>query len=251
MGQVFRARGPANGGVVALKVIRPALLDEPHRRRFAHEARALLKIRHPHLPDVSDIGEVDERQYIAMRYIDGPTLADRLRASPPLTIPEIVRIIAEVAAGLDALRRAGIVHRDVKPANILLDSERGAVLTDLGLAKHRDFSSITAPGSVLGTLHYLAPETIRGEEPRFPGDVYALGCVTYECLAGRPPFIGSRLAVGMGHLEDEPDDPCARRTDAPPLLGTVVRGALEKDPDARPPTATAFARMLIVATGRG
>jgi serine/threonine protein kinase len=247
MGKVFRAAGP-DGSVVALKVLKGALAhDAAHARRFAREARAAREIDHRHLVGVLDAGEAGGRSYLAMRYVAGRSLADRIRSDGALPVAEAIRIVAEVASGLDALHRAGMVHRDVKPSNILLDEDRGAVLTDFGLAKRRDYSALTRPGQLLGTLDYIAPEQLRGDEPGAAADVYALGGVTFECLAGRPPFAGrSTFALGMAHLEDEPPDPCADRDDAPRELGGVVRQALAKDPAQRPATATAFARMLIV-----
>ena len=144
------------------------------------------------------------------------------------------------------------MHRDVKPSNILLDAERGALLTDFGLAKSRDYSMLTAPGQMLGTLDYIAPEMLRGSEPGPSADLYALGCVVYECLAGTPPFGGrSMFEVGMAHLGDVPADPCAERDDAPPELSERALAALAKHPADRPPTATAYADMLIAATRSG
>jgi serine/threonine-protein kinase len=248
MGQVFRA-AHEDGSLVALKVLKGVLLeDHAHARRFAREARAAREIEHRHLVEVLDAGEVGGRGYLAMRYVAGRSLADQIRDRGALPVDEAVRIVAEVASGLDALHRARMVHRDVKPSNILLDEERGAVLTDFGLVKGRDYSALTRPGQLLGTLDYIAPELLRGDEPGPAGDVYALGGVAFECFAGRPPFAGrSGFALGMAHLDEEPPDPCAGREDTAPGLGDVIRLALEKDPAKRPETATAYARMLIVA----
>ena len=146
--------------------------------------------------------------------------------------------MAEIASALDALHAAGLVHRDVKPSNILLDEERGALLTDFGLAKRRDYSMLTAPGQMLGTLDYIAPEMLRGEEPGPSADLYALGCVVFECLAGKPPFGGlSMFEVGMAHLGDVPPDPCAERGDAPPdaQRGRAARARQGARASARPP----------------
>ena len=154
-----------------------------------------------------------------MRFVAGKSLDDRIREHGPLPLEDTTRIVAEIASALDALHAAGLVHRDVKPSNILLDAERGALLTDFGLAKSRDYSMLTAPGQMLGTLDYIAPEMLRGYEPGPSSDLYALGCVVYECLAGMPPFGGrSMFEVGMAHLGDTPADPCAERDDAPPEL---------------------------------
>jgi eukaryotic-like serine/threonine-protein kinase len=248
MGMVFRAAGD-DGRVVALKVLRDELVaDEAFRRRLAREARAAAEVRHPNLVPVLDVGEADGRVYLAVGYVEGRSLAERLAADGPLGVPELVRLAAEVGDGLEALHGRGIVHRDVKPANILLATDGTAVLGDFGLAKNRAWTVLTRPGQVLGTLAYLAPERIRGEPAGPLSDLYALGCVLYECLAGAPPFAGRGvLRVGMAHLEEEPGDPAAGRADVPPALAWTVRQALAKDPARRPPSPAALARMLRLA----
>jgi serine/threonine protein kinase len=248
MGIVFRAIRD-DGAVVALKVIKPGLVADEHTaRRFAREARAAAEVTHRHLIDVLDTGVVDATSYLAMRYVPGRSLDDRIREHGPLSVEATTRVVAEIASALDALHAAGLIHRDVKPSNILLDDERGALLTDFGLAKRRDYSMLTAPGQMLGTLDYIAPEMLRGADPGPSADLYALGCVVFECLAGTPPFGGrSMFEVGMAHLSDPPPDPCAERSDAPPGLANFVLQALAKEPEERPPTATAYARMLLVA----
>jgi eukaryotic-like serine/threonine-protein kinase len=194
------------------------------------------------------VGEADGRLYLAVRYVDGRSLAERLAAGGPLEVPELVRLAADVGAGLDALHRRGIVHRDVKPANLLLAADGTAVVGDFGLAKNRAWTVLTRPGQVLGTLDYLAPELIRGEPASPMSDLYALGCVLYECLSGAPPFAGRGvLRIGMAHLEEAPGDPAAGRADVSPALSWTVRQSLAKDPAMRPPGAGTLARMLRLA----
>jgi serine/threonine protein kinase len=143
------------------------------------------------------------------------------------------------------------VHRDVKASNVLLDQDGSAALTDFGLAKRDDWSRLTKMGQVMGTVDYIAPELLRGEKATPASDLYALGCVAYEMLAGHPPFEGGMFEVGMAHLEKEPADPAAGRPDVPPGLGRAVLLALAKDPQRRPPTATAFANLVsAAASGR-
>ncbi len=252
MGIVFRAIRE-DGAVVALKVLKPGLVADPNAaRRFAREARAAGEVDHPHLIDVIEAGDVDGTGFLAMRYVPGRSLDDRIRDQGPLPLEDTTRIVAEIASALDALHAAGLVHRDVKPSNILLDAERGALLTDFGLAKRRDYSMLTAPGQMLGTLDYIAPELLRGSEPGPSADLYALGCVVFECLAGTPPFGGrSMFEVGMAHLGDQPADPCAERDDGSPELSRLVLSALAKQPEQRPPTATAYAQLLIAAARSG
>jgi serine/threonine protein kinase len=249
MGVVFRARRVADGAAVALKVMRADLAsDERHRRRFRREARAAAEVRHPHLVGLIETGEADGHWFIAMRLVDGMTLRQRIGAQGPLAVADLVQLALEVAAGLEALHDAGIVHRDVKPSNILIDSRGSAALADFGLARADRYSAITEPGQVLGTLDYIAPELIRGEEPSPASDLYGLGCVLFEGLTGAPPFGGrSFFEVGMGHLEDQPPDPRARRPELPRAVAETVLAALAKDPGERPPTASAFARELAVS----
>jgi serine/threonine protein kinase len=252
MGIVFRAIHE-DGGVVALKVLKPGLVtDSNAARRFAREARAVGEVDHPHLIGLIDTGDVEGIGYLAMHYVPGKSLDDRIQAQGPLPVEDTMRIASEIASALDALHAAGLVHRDVKPSNILLDAERGALLTDFGLAKSRDYSMLTAPGQMLGTLDYIAPEMLKGSEPGASADLYAFGCVVFECLAGTPPFGGlSMFEVGMAHLGDTPPDPLADRDDAPPGLSDAVLVALAKEPEDRPPSATAYAEMLIAATRSG
>jgi serine/threonine-protein kinase len=182
--------------------------------------------------------------------VDGPTLEERLEEECLLPVPDAVRIVAQVAAGLDALHRAGIVHRDVKPSNVMLDAEGDAALTDFGLAKGRAYTVLTSPGQVLGTLDYLAPEIVLGQAATPASDIYALGSVAFECAAGRAPFADrSLLEITGALLSEEPSDPCAERSDAPKDLGWAIVQALAKDPEKRPPTATAYAHILALAAG--
>ena len=249
MGIVFRARNVDDGRTVALKVLRDELNhDDAYKRRLAREARAAAEVDHPNLARVLEVGEAGRRSYLVVRYVAGRSLAERLQAEGPLALPGLLRLAAEVGAGLDALHERGLVHRDVKPANIMLAADGSAVLGDFGLAKGLAYTMLTKPGQVLGTLDYLAPELIRGEPAGPMSDLYAFGCVIFECIAGAPPFAGrGLLRIGIAHLQEEPGDPGSARADLPPAVSWTVRQALAKDPSRRPPTATAFTRMLRLA----
>jgi serine/threonine protein kinase len=253
MGIVFRARHDGDGRTVALKVLRDELgASDEFRRRLAREARAAAEVDHPNLAPVLELGEAEGRLYLVVRYVDGRSLDERLRFDGPLPVAELVRLAADVGAGLDALHRRGIVHRDVKPANILLAADGTAVLSDFGLAKGLAYTVLTKPGQVLGTLNYLAPEVLRKEPAGPMSDLYALGCVLFECLAGKPPFAGrGLLQVGMAHLEELPGDPAAGRDDVPEAVSWTIRQALSKNPARRPPGAGALARMLRLAAAEG
>jgi serine/threonine protein kinase len=248
MGIVFRATRE-DGGEVALKVLREELAgDETFRRRFDHEARSASLVRSPHLVPVLEAGEAGGRYYLASEFVSGRTLEERVRENGPLPLEDVTRIAAEVAAALDALHEAGIVHRDVKASNVLLQGDVTAMLTDFGLAKGEAYTVLTKPGQVMGTLDYLAPELIRGDEATPGSDVYALGCLVYECLTGTTPFGGrSVFQIGLAHLDEDPPDPCGARADCPPGLGAAVLRALAKDPTERPPTAAAYAGDLAAA----
>jgi serine/threonine-protein kinase len=253
MGLVFRASRTADGHEVALKVLKIELAgDLMFQHRFRQEARAASEVHDPHLVPIIEADQADGRHYLAVDYVPGGSLGDRLEQSKTLGGVEAARVVSEVAAGLDALHAAGIVHRDIKPQNILFAHDGRAMLTDFGLAKGPAYTVLTKPGQVMGTLDYLAPELIRGEPATTLTDVYALGCLAYECVAGKAPFADKSLfEVGLAHLEEQPADPCADRPELPPELGTAVLTALEKDPSRRPQSAGTFAVLLRTALEGG
>ena len=249
IGVVFRATAD-DGSVVALKILKRQLsMDDVYRRRFAREARVARDVRHRHLVPILDLGEARGYHYLAVEYVDGGSLRDRLDADGPLAVDRTIELAAQVASAIDALHAQGIVHRDVKPANVMLDRRGQAAVTDFGLAKGRAYTVLTTPGQVMGTLDYIAPELIRGEQAGPPGDVYALGCLVYECLAGAAPF-GDRhvLDVVHAHLEGTAPDLSAQRPDVPLALAEVVESAMAKLPEQRPRTGTAFAHLLRAAS---
>jgi serine/threonine protein kinase len=251
MGHVYRAVGP-QGEAVALKVVKADLAkDETFRRRFDREASIAARVKHPHVVPVLDTGEQDGIPYLAQQFIGGGSLQDKLQSEGSLDLATTLRLLQEVASGLDTLHESGLVHRDVKPGNILLDEAGTAFITDFGLAKDRQASGLTRPGQALGSMDYMAPEQIRGEEVSGQSDVYALGCVVCECLRGRPPFADREgMRVLWAHLQEDPPDPTEGRHDVPPDLSWAVLRALEKDPEKRPPTATAYAAMVQTAAGK-
>lgn len=247
VGKVFAARD-AEGRRVALKLLRSELAeDRVMVARFEREARLAHGLGTPHVVPILELGRSEGIEFLAMPYYAGGSLALRLRLLGPLSVDETVDLAAQLGRGLDALHARGVLHRDVKPSNVLLDGEGTAALTDFGLARGPDSTRLTAEGQLLGTPHYLAPELIEGREATRASDIYALGCVLYECLAGEPPFAGRGAAeIGFAHLTEPPPDPRTRRAELSDGLAQAVLTALEKDPAARPTTATALARMLMI-----
>jgi serine/threonine protein kinase len=245
MGRVYRALG-RDGEFVALKLIREDLgNDEVFRRRFDREARVSQRITNPHVVPILGSGEHNGMPYLLQRFIRGGSLEQMLDREVRLELAVALRMCTEVADGLDALFAGGLVHRDVKPANVLLELDGSALITDFGLAKDSQGTNLTRAGQALGSLDYMAPEQIRAEPVGASTDVYALGCVVFHCLCGAPPFSASKgMRVLWAQLQDEPPDPCAELAGAPAELGPAVLCALQKDPAARPQSAGEYARLL-------
>ena len=248
MGFVYRATGP-NGVVVALKLVKAELAkDSVFRRRFEREAATAARVGHPNVVPVLDTGEDDGIPYMAQEFIGGGSLEDRIKRDERLDLDFTLDVCTQVGEGLDAMHAHGLIHRDVKPGNILLDGEGKAYITDFGLMKDREASVLTRPGQALGSMDYMAPEQIRGEEVTAQTDVYALGCVMCECLSGKPPFADRQgMRILWAHLQEDPPDPCAERNDVPADVSWAILRALEKEPEKRPPTATAYAHGVRLA----
>ena len=245
VGVVFAATSD-RGERLAVKLLRPELAQEGvARARFEREARLARELSTRHVVPILELGESEGLTYLVMPYYPGGSLATRLRALGCLDVREARDLASQLGRGLDALHGQRIIHRDVKPSNVLLAGEGTAALTDFGLARAAESTRLTAEGQILGTPHYLAPELIEGQEATRASDVYALGCVLYECLTGEPPFGHRRLAeIGFAHLTEDPRDPRTLRPELPAAIGHALLTALAKDPAARPTTATALARML-------
>ena len=212
MGVVYRAEHPRLGATIALKVMNPELAtNELFRERFVREARAAAAIKHPNIIPIYDAGEWKGDLYIALRYIEGDDLRTLIRKNGALTQHQAYVIGQQIAGALDAAHRSGLIHRDVKPGNILVepgpdpDSAPIAYLSDLGLTKHVDsHSGVTGSGELLGTIDYIAPEQISGLRVDGRADVYSLACVLFECLTGTVPYVReNQAAVLWAHLHDE------------------------------------------------
>jgi serine/threonine-protein kinase len=256
MGDVWRATDLTLGRTVAVKVLLPNLsADSGFSARFLAESRMLAAVHHPGVVQVYDRGECDlpegaHATYLVMEFVDGEPLSTRLAREGRLPAAEAMRIVAEAARALEAVHAGGIVHRDVKPSNLLLRPDGSVVLLDFGVARSAAVTSVTATNAaVLGTALYMAPEQARRETVSPATDVYALGAVAYHTLAGHPPFMGDNaVSVAMMHLDTPPPDLPA---DVPPAARAVVLRALAKDPADRYPSGTALASAALSAVGAG
>ena len=248
MGIVFEGTQDA-GEPVALKVVTTELSqDEVFLRRFRREVKAAQKIEHPNVVPVLDDGVEGGLPYLVQRLIPGGSLADRVAAGA-LQLETAVRLLAGAAAGIDALHQAGLVHRDIKPANILLEGDTPYV-SDFGLAKDSQASNLTRPGQALGSLDYMSPEQIRGEDVSPATDIYSLGCVVFECLTGTPPFGGRpSMRVLFAHLQELPPDISGLVPSISAATAKAVNRALEKEAEDRPPSASAYLQSIARAAG--
>jgi serine/threonine protein kinase len=260
MGAVYEAVQMSLDRRVALKVIaREFSADEHFRDRFRREARAGAAIEHPNILPVYEAGELpDGLLYLALRFVDGPDLRTLLNDQGPLSVEDTVTILTQVGNALDAAHEHGLVHRDVKPANVLLTRHgQGwhAFLADFGLAKpHAEVSEHTVAGEMLGTVDYMAPEQVEGAPVDGRADVYSFGCMLYRCLTGEPPYKReTREATLLAHVNAPLPVPSRVVADLPEPLDIAVARALAKDPAARAVSAGALMRwasqQLGLATG--
>ena len=224
---------------VAIKVLHPHLAgDDGFRVRFRREAVAAARLAHPHIVTTYDTGRDSDVAYIVMELVEGTTLARLLKAEGPLPLPKAVDIAVQVADALACAHTHGVIHRDVKPANILLRSDGHVKVADFGIAKAGAGNDLTRTGVVMGTAKYLSPEQVSGSPADACSDVYALGIVLYEMLCGAPPFVGdTELSTAVARLTAAPESLRERRADIPRSLEAVALRSLARDPGARFRTA--------------
>jgi streptogramin lyase/predicted Ser/Thr protein kinase len=250
MGVVYRATQLALDRTVALKVIAPGLIeDDSMRNRFVRESKVAASIDHPNVIPIYYAGEEGGIAYIAMRYVAGDDLRSLVRREGRLEPRRAARLVAQIGQALDAAHAAGLVHRDVKPANVLLGPDEHVYLTDFGLTKHAlSIGGATKPGHWVGTLDYVAPEQIRGERVDARADIYALGCVLYYALTGHIPFEREGDEAKLwAHLSEDPPKPSERVPRLPSEIDDVVARAMAKSPDDRFPSAGDLGRAAIAA----
>jgi serine/threonine protein kinase len=246
MSSVYKAHDTLLERHVALKILHEQYTgDDDFVERFKREARSVAQLQHPNIVTVIDRGEESGRQYIVFEYIDGENLKECVVRKGRLDVDEALEIAIEVARGLSFAHEHGLVHRDVKPQNVLLNGDGRAKVTDFGIARTVEVDGMTQTGTVLGTSNYIAPEQASGQRVDAHSDVYSLGTVLYELLAGDVPFPGeSFVAVAMKHVHEPPPNLLDARSDVPVRVAAAVDRALEKDPEQRFPTMAAFADEL-------
>ena len=261
MGEVYSARDTRLDRTVAIKILPEHLSEKPEAHaRFEREARAISSLNHPNICQLYDVGEQNGVRYIVMEYLQGETLADRLKKGP-LPLEQLTHVGAEIGDGLQSAHRNGIVHRDLKPGNIML-TKGGAKVLDFGLAKAGAVAGsahdlmvtlsspalsdpLTAEGSLVGTFQYMAPEQVEGKEATASSDIFSFGSVLYEMATGKRAFEGkSQISVASSILEKDPPPVVTIIPTAPPALDHVIRGCLAKDSDARWHSAGDVAREL-------
>ncbi|MFT4128371.1 MAG: serine/threonine-protein kinase, partial [Gordonia sp. (in: high G+C Gram-positive bacteria)] len=244
MGEVYLATDNRRGREVALKLLPPQYADDAlFRERFLRESRTAARINSPHVIPIHDWGEIDGRLFLDMRVVDGQDLR-HLLAGGPLPPAAAVGIVAQIAQALDAAHADGLIHRDVKPDNVLVDPNGFVYLVDFGLAQAAGDTRLTETGLAVGSFGYMAPERFgAGDQPGPAADIYALACVLYECLTGRPPFTATHIQALIG----------AHLTQPPPLLhlpvDAVIARGMAKDPAGRFPTAGTLAAAAAAALG--
>ncbi|HEX6777044.1 MAG TPA: protein kinase, partial [Ktedonobacterales bacterium] len=255
MGQVYRARDPRLDREVAIKVLSATLAQEPgYSVRFQREAKAAAKLNHPNIVPVFDVGEQGGLMYLVMPLIPGGTLREYLAQRGALPLNEAVSIIEQVAGALQQAHERGMIHRDVKPANILMSAEGRALLTDFGIVRvaqsNESATPLTRIGAFVGSPEYAAPEMVTGQSADHRVDIYALGIMLYQMLTGRLPFVGSNaMALLVQRVQQEAPAPRSINPAISPAVEAVIMKAMAKTPAARYQSATELVQALKAAAG--
>ncbi|RAV10830.1 serine/threonine protein kinase, partial [Mycobacterium colombiense] len=234
MGDVYEAEDTVRERIVALKLMSRTLSNDPvFRSRMQREARTAGRLHEPHVVPIHDFGEIDGQLYVDMRLIDGKDLASMLKRYGPISPPRAIAIVRQIGSALDAAHAAGILHRDVKPENILVSADDFAYLVDFGIASATSDEKLTQFGTTVGTAKYMAPERFGDSDVTHKADIYALTCVLYECLTGSPPYTGDQLSVMGAHVHQPIPRPSAARPSIPAAFDGVIARGMAKDPAER------------------
>jgi eukaryotic-like serine/threonine-protein kinase len=249
MARVYRGTDQVLDRTVAIKVLADRYAeDDNFVTRFRREAQAAAALSHPNVVAVFDTGDDDAAHYIVMEYVEGRTLGEVLKVQGPFDADRASAIAEDVATALQAAHERGLVHRDVKPGNVMIDTEGRVKVMDFGIARAAANDTLTQTGTILGTAAYLSPEQARGDSVDARSDIYSLGCVLFEMVAGRPPFTGdSPVSLAFRHVNEDPQPPSVYRPGVPPQVEAVIMRALEKDPGQRYQSAEEFRRALAAA----
>ena len=235
MAVVYQAHDTALDRQVAVKLLRDEYIDNPDFiRQFQREAKAVAKLNHQNIVNIYDFGKSDDLMYLVMEYVDGCTLKELIAKNGPLPMQQILDYSIQLCYGMAQAHSHNIVHKDIKPHNIMIDHNHIAKITDFGIAQAINHLTMTHSNGVLGSAHYFSPEQARGEQVEFESDIYSLGIVLYEMLTGKVPFTGDNpVSVALKHMQDKPPSLRVARRDVPLELELVVLRALEKNPANR------------------
>ena len=252
MSLVYKAKDKFLNRLVTVKVLRSVYTsDDDFVHRFHREARAVASLSHPNIVNIHDIGQQDEIHYLVMEYIDGNNLKNFMQKNKEMCFREVANIIGQICDALQHAHDNNIVHRDVKPHNILITNDSRVKLTDFGIAIETTSGTITNDDMVMGSVHYISPEQVKGEVATFSSDIYSLGVILYEMLTGKLPFTGDTpIAVALKHVQEEPERPFKINPSIPEELEQVVMKAMEKDPQKRYESAKKLKEELEAAVAK-
>ena len=230
MGNVYKAKHLEMERMVAIKVLPPALSTNQFQERFNAEALAISKLEHQNIVSIYDYGQIKRQKYIAMQYIEGTTLAKVIKNGRKLKYSRIIHLAKQICRGIKYAHEKGVVHRDVKPGNIMLDDQDRAFLSDFGIAQTSESTRLTTTGMAMGTPEYMAPEQCEGKALDAQCDIYSLGIVLFEMVTGKPPFMGHNpLSIAYQQVHEVPPLVSKMRSDVPPILEIIIAKCLKKD----------------------
>lgn len=251
MGVVYRALDTESNNTVALKMLHPrALRDSQARERFSREIRILRQLNHPNIVRIYDDGESDDFQYFTMEFITGPNLLAYADSTDLLPLEHVVLLVGQICSAINHAHKLGVIHRDLKPTNVIIQDSKRAKLLDFGLAREAEDAALTLPGQALGTAAYMAPEVGRGEKAGPAADIYALGCLFYQLVTGRLPFVAENpIDIILQHQKEPAPLLSVHRPEIPAHMQEAVARALAKDPRDRPRSARRFYEALVLKEG--